>query len=69
MITVTLVGPDEVHSTVTISNDATVRDVATAKYELFWRTLKRNGNTVPFTEKVRDGDIVAVEEDQPVDER
>jgi hypothetical protein len=63
MITVTLIGPDNVRSLVSISNDTTVRDVATSKYDLFWQTTKRNGTIVdPFTTKVTDGDTVAVEE-------
>ena len=62
MITVTLIGPDKVQSTVEISKDATVRDVATSKYHLFWRTTKRNGITVvPFTTTVMDGDTVTIE--------
>ena len=43
MITVTLVGPDKVRSVVQISEDTTVRDVATSKYHLFRRTTERNG--------------------------
>jgi hypothetical protein len=35
MATVTLVGPDGQRSSVMISDDATVRDVACSKYELF----------------------------------
>jgi len=62
VITVTLVGPDKVRSTVKISEDTTVRDVATSKYHLFWRTTKKNGtNVVPFTTRVVDGDSVTVE--------
>ena len=62
MITVTLVGPDKVGSTVKISEDTTVRDVATSKYHLFWRTTKKNGtNVVPFTTRVVHGDSVTVE--------
>ncbi len=61
MVTVTLVGPDGQRSSVTISDGATVRDVACEKYELFWRTLKKNGNVVPLTEGIRDGDVVTVE--------
>ena len=49
-------------STVSLSNDPTVRDVATSKYDLFWQTTKRNGTIVdPFTTKVRDGDTVTLE--------
>jgi hypothetical protein len=63
VITVTLVGPDNVRSLVSLSNDPTVRDVATSKYDLFSQTTKRNGTIVdPFTTKVTDGDTVTVEE-------
>ena len=63
VITVTLVGPDNVRSLVSLSNDPTVRDVATSKYDLFWQTTKRNGTIVdPFTTKVSDGDTVTIEE-------
>ena len=62
VITVTLIGPDKVRSTLSLSNDPTVRDVATSKYDLFWQTTKRNGTIVdPFTTKVRDGDTVTLE--------
>ncbi len=62
MITVTLLGPDKVQSFVETSKDTTVRDVATSKYHLFWRTTKRNGiSVVPFTTTVVDGDTVTVE--------
>lgn len=61
LITVTLIGPDEVRSIATISQDTTVRDVATSECHLFWRTIRRNGITVPFTASVSDGDIVTVE--------
>ena len=63
MITVTLIGPDNVWSLVSISNDTTVRDVVTSKYDLFWQTTKRNGTIVdPFTTKVTEGDTVTIEE-------
>jgi len=63
VITVTLIGPDNVRSTVSISNDPTVRDVATSKYDLFWQATKRNGTIVdPFTTKVTDGDTVTIEQ-------
>lgn len=63
MITVTLIGPDNVRSMVSISNDTTVRDVATSKYDLFWQTTRRNGTIVdPFTTKVTDGDTVTIEQ-------
>ncbi len=64
LITVTLVDPDQGRSMVAISEDTTVRDVATSVCHLFWRTLKRNGTPVPFTAKVMDGDIVTVEADR-----
>ena len=35
MITVILVGPDQVRSLLQISEDTTVRDVATSKYPCF----------------------------------
>jgi hypothetical protein len=55
-------GPDKVLSVVEISKDTTVRDVATSKYHLFWRTTKRNGiSVVPHTTGVVDGDAVTVE--------
>ena len=63
VITVTLIGPDNVQSTVSISDDTTVRDVVTSKYDLLWHTTKRNGTIVdPFTTKVSDGDTVTIEE-------
>ena len=46
MLTVTVVGPDKVPSIVKISDDTTVRDVATPKYHLFCRTTKGNGLSV-----------------------
>ena len=62
MIRLTLTGPDKVSSVVEISESATVRDVATFKYHLFWRTTRRNGVRVdPFTTGVEDGDTVIVE--------
>ena len=64
MVSITLVGPDKVRSIVEISSETTVRDVATSKYHLFWRTTKRNGAIVaPFTTEVMDGDTVSVEND------
>ena len=63
MISVTLIGPDKVRSIVQISEETTVRDVATSKYHLFRRTTKRNGVAiVPFTMLVMDGDTVTVED-------
>lgn len=67
LITVTLIGPDDVRSTVTMSEDSSVRDAATSKYDLFWRTLKKNGSKVPLTTRAVDGDIVTIE-DGRVDE-
>jgi hypothetical protein len=62
VITVTLMGPDKERSIVKISENTTVRDVATSKYHLFWRTVKRDGlGVVPFTTRVVDGDTVTVE--------
>ena len=62
VITVTLLGPDKAQSNVEISKDATVRDVATSMYHLFWRTTKRNGiSVIAFTTAVADGDTVTVE--------
>jgi hypothetical protein len=56
---VTLIGPDNVEAVVGISESATVRDVATYKYHLFWRITKRNDAIVsPFTTDVIDGDTV-----------
>jgi len=66
LITVTLIGHDDVRSTVTMSEDTSVR-AATSKYDLFWRTLKENGSTVPLTTRAVDGDIVTIEDDR-VDE-
>ena len=64
MITVTVVGPDKVQSTVEISEDTTVRDVATSRYHLFWRAAKRNGiNVIPLTTRVADGDTLTVEKE------
>ena len=56
LIAVHLVGPNQARSHVLIDGDTTVRDVATSKYDLFWRTVKRNGSVVPHTEKVLPGD-------------
>ncbi len=63
LIAVHLVGPDQARSHVLIDEDTTVRDVATSKYDLFWRTVKRNGSVVPLTERVLPGDTVAVEDE------
>ena len=59
---VTLIGPDNVQAVVDISESATVRDVATYKYHLFWRITKRNNTIVsPFTTEVMEGDTVTIE--------
>ena len=63
LIAVHLVGPDQVRSHALIDEDSTVRDVASSKYDLFWRTVKRNGSVVPLTERVLAGDTVAVEDE------
>jgi len=67
LITVTLIGPDDVRSTVRMSEDTSLRDAATSKYDLFWRTLKKNGSAVQLTARAVDGDIVTIE-DERVDE-
>lgn len=65
MIRVTLIGPDNLRSNVTIRGDTTVRDVVTMKYDLFGRLVKRNGTYVsPFTTPVIAGDRLTVEEMQ-----
>ncbi len=62
MIAVTLIGPDKAQSLVEMSEGTTVRDVATSRYHLFWRTTRRNGKiVVPFSTIVVDGDTVTVE--------
>jgi hypothetical protein len=66
MMSVTLVGPDKLRSIVQVSEEATVRDVATSKCHLFRRITKRNGTTVdPFTTEVANGDTVTVEPSVP----
>jgi len=62
LIAVHLVSPDQVRRHVLIDEDSTVSDVASSKYDLFWRTVKRNGSVVPLTEKVLPGDTVTVED-------
>jgi len=62
IINVTLMGPDKVRFIVQISEETTLRDVATSKYHLVRRAAKRNGiSVIPFTTEVVDGDIVTVE--------
>jgi len=63
LIAIHLVGPDQVRSHVLMSDDVTVRDVATSKYSLFSRKLKKNGSIVPLTERVLPGDTVLVEDE------
>lgn len=63
LICVHLVGPNQFHSHVLTGEDTTVRDVATSKYNIFWRTLKKNGSIVLLTERVLPGDTVAVEDE------
>jgi hypothetical protein len=66
MISVTLIGPDKVRSIVQISDETTVRDVATSRCHLFRRITKRNGTTVDaFTTEVANGDTVTVESEDP----
>ena len=61
MITATLMGPDEVPSIVKMSEATTVRNVATSKYPLFWRTVKRNRvSVVPCATRIVDGDRFAL---------
>jgi len=67
LIAVHLIGPDHVRSHVLIDEDSTVSDVATSKYDLFWRTVKRNGLAVPLTERVFPGDTVTVEDETASD--
>jgi hypothetical protein len=58
VITVTLIGPNKVRSTVKMSEETTIRDVATSKYHLLWRTVNRKGiSRVPFTSGVADGEV------------
>jgi len=63
LIAIHLVGPDQAGFHVLIDEDTTVRDVATSKYDLFWRTVKKNGSVVPLTDRVLPGDTVAVEDE------
>jgi hypothetical protein len=63
LIDVHLIGPDQVHSHVLMSDDTTVRDVATSKYSLLWRTLKKNETIVSYTERVMPGDTVTVSDE------
>lgn len=60
MIKVFLKGPDGKQETVIVDEDATVRDVAIEGYNLFFCNIRLNGNTVPATAHVHDGDRVEV---------
>jgi hypothetical protein len=56
VLTVTLMGSDEVRSIVKMSEDTTVRKVAISKYHLFGQTVKRNGiSFAPFATRIVDG--------------
>jgi len=59
---VILVCPDSQRSVVDPSENATVGDVATYKYQLFWRITRRNNLAVsPFTATAVEGDTVTIE--------
>lgn len=60
MIKVLLRGPDGKQKTVTTNEDATVRDVASDGYHLFFCSIRLNGEEVPLTARVHDGDRVEV---------
>ncbi len=60
MINVFLKGPDGKQRTVTIGEDATVRDVAVEGYDLFFCDILLNGDKVLLTAPVHDGDRVEV---------
>ena len=60
MIKVFLKGPDGKQKTVTINEDATVRDVASDGNHLFFCSIRLNGKEVPLTARVHDGDRVEV---------
>ncbi len=60
MINVFLKGPDGKQRTVTIDEDATVRDVAIEGYDLFFCAIFLNGDKVPLTAPIHDGDRVEV---------
>jgi putative ubiquitin-RnfH superfamily antitoxin RatB of RatAB toxin-antitoxin module len=55
-----LIGPDGKEKTVTINEDATVRDAASDSYHLFFCSIRLNGENVPLTARVHDGDRVEV---------
>jgi len=60
VINVFLKGPDGKQKTVTINEDATVRDVASDGYHLFFCNIRLNGEKVQLTARVHDGDHVEV---------
>jgi len=60
VIKVLLKGPDGKQTTVTTNEDATVRDVASDGYHLFFCSVRLNGERVPLTAPVHDGDRVEV---------
>ncbi len=60
MIKVLLKGPEGRQRTVDIDEDATVRDVAIEACNLFYRYVLLNGEKVPLTAHVHDGDRVDV---------
>jgi putative ubiquitin-RnfH superfamily antitoxin RatB of RatAB toxin-antitoxin module len=60
VIKVFLKGPDGKQKTVTINEDATVRDVASDGYHLFFCSIRLNSEKVPPTARVHDGDRVEV---------
>jgi len=60
VIKVLLKGPDGKQETVIVNEDATVRDVATEGYNLFFCNIRLNGDSVPPTVRVHDGDRVEV---------
>jgi (p)ppGpp synthase/HD superfamily hydrolase len=60
VIEVFLKGPDGKQKTVTIDEDATVRDVAIEGYNLFFCDIFLNGEKVPLTAQMHNGDWVEV---------
>jgi sulfur carrier protein ThiS len=60
VIKVFLKGPDGKQKTVTLNEDATVRNVASDGYHLFFCSIRLNGEKVPLTTRVHGGDRVEV---------
>ncbi len=60
MIKVFLKGPEATQEPVELDEDATVRDVAVERYSLFFRDILLNGEKVPYTAHIHDGDRVEV---------